>query len=453
LGRPKVLVVDDEKLIRWSVAEELSAEGYEMLTAASGEEALEIVAAEDPDLVVLDLRLPGVDGLTVLGRLRAEDPSRAVVILTASDRLESVVAAMKLGAYDYLQKPFEPEKIRITAKNALETASLRREVGDFRQWQAAGFTRACVVAESAAMRQVLAVAERVGRSEATTALIDGESGTGKNVVARLIHGVSQRAHRPLLEIKCTSLPETLAESELFGHERGAFTGANALKKGLLELADRGTLVLDEMGDMSPHLQAKLLGFIEEKRFKRVGGTKDVAVDVRIVASTNRDLRQLVREGRFREDLFFRLNVVHLRIPPLRDRRDDVLPLARSFIAHFNKEFRRSVRTIAPAASQLLLGYRWPGNARELRNVIEHAMILHDGDELGPDALSPEIARTAVPGDVPFRLPEEGVVLDEVERLLLRQALDRAAGNQVRAARLLGLTRHTLRYRLHKHGLA
>jgi transcriptional regulator with PAS, ATPase and Fis domain len=256
-----------------------------------------------------------------------------------------------------------------------------------------------------------------------------------------------------MEIKCPLLPETLAESELFGHERGALTGAGAMKRGLLELADGGMVLLDEIGDISPHLQTKLLGFIEEKRFRRVGGTKDVSVDVRIVASTNRDLRVLVKEGRFREDLYFRLDVVRIKVPPLRERRDDILPLARAFIEQFNREFKRGVRDIAPDTAQLLLDYDWPGNVRELRNVIERAMILHDCDLLAPGDLSPEIARAPAPDEAVFALPEHGVVLDEVERSLIRQAIARAQGNQVRAARLLGLSRHALRYRLEKHGLA
>jgi two-component system, NtrC family, response regulator AtoC len=448
----KILVVDDEKLIRWSLTQELSSDGYQVLSAASGEEALDLLAAEDPDLVILDIRLPGVDGLTVLGMIKADDQSRAVVMLTASERLESAVAAMKLGAYDYLQKPVEPQKLRITVKNALETVSLRRELRDVRRQQAAGLGDVRAIARSTAMRQVLEMAARVGRSETAGVLLEGESGAGKNVVARVIHTESSRAHRPLMEIKCPLLPETLAESELFGHERGAFTSAVALKRGLLELADGGMVLLDEIGDISPHLQAKLLGFIEEKRFRRVGGTKDVSVDVRIVASTNRDLRLLVKDGRFREDLYFRLDVVRIKVPPLRERRDDILPLARSFVDQFNREFKRDVRDIAPDTAQLLLDYDWPGNVRELRNVIERAMILHDGNLLAPGDLSPEIARAPAP-DAFFELPEQGVALDEVERSLIRQAIARSRGNQIRAARLLGLSRHALRYRLEKHGLA
>ncbi len=449
----KILVVDDEKLIRWSIAQELSADGYQVFPVASGEEGLDVVAAEDPDLVVLDIRLPGMNGLDVLAELKKSNASPAVIMLTASERLESAVAAMKLGAYDYLQKPVDAQKLLITVKNALEAASLRREVRDFRRQQAAGLGDFRAIARSAAMRQLLEMAARVGRSETAGVLLEGESGAGKNVVARIIHAESSRADRPLMEIKCPLLPETLAESELFGHERGAFTGAGTMKRGLLELADGGMVLLDEIGDISAQLQTKLLGFIEEKRFRRVGGTKDVSVDVRIVASTNRDLRALVKVGRFREDLYFRLDVVRIKVPPLRERRDDILPLARSFVEQFNREFKRGVQDIAPAAAQLLLDYEWPGNVRELRNVIERAMILHDGNLLSPGDLSPEIARTPAPGDGLFALPEQGVDLDEVERSLIRQAIARAQGNQVRAARLLGLTRHAFRYRLEKHGLA
>jgi DNA-binding NtrC family response regulator len=362
---------------------------------------------------------------------------------------------MKLGAYDYLPRPFEPEKLTITVKNALETVSLRPEVRDFRRRQAGQSDLDYVVGQSAAIQQVIALAAKVARSKATGILIQGDSGTGKNLLARLVHFESARVQRPFMEIKCTSLAETLGESELFGHERGAFTDAKTMKKGLLELCDGGTLLLDEIGGISPHLQTKLLGFIEEKRFKRVGGTKDIAIDVRIVASTNRDLDSLVREGRFREDLYFRLNVVRITIPPLRERIEDILPLARFFVDHFNREFKREVLGISPEAATLLTRYEWPGNVRELRNVIERAMILEGGEYLLPHDLPQEIAGVAPTrrASCQVLLPEGGVVLGDIERSLICQALERTGGNQVQAASLLGISRHTLRYRMQKYGLA
>jgi len=456
-GRATILVVDDEHLIRWSLEQQLRREAYDILLAETGAEALQKAQAEPPDLVLLDVRLPDADGLQILERLRSSDPEVLVIMITAHGGVDSAVRAMKLGAHDYVIKPFDMEELKLSVKKALETKTLRREVARFHSEQREGSRLDDIVGLSQAIRDLKNLIRRIAESDATTVLLEGESGTGKDLVARVIHFESARAQAPLMAVNCVALPEHLLESELFGHERGAFTDARGLKKGLFEQADGGTVYLDEIGDMKPDLQAKLLRLIEEKTFRRVGGLKDMRSDVRIIAATNRDLGKAMQEERFRKDLYFRLRVFPISIPPLREHPEDILPLAQLFIARFNREMRRGILRLLPEAQACLKSYSWPGNVRELRNVIERGMILAGGDTLGVEHLLPEIAPVKAPVPepqkaVPVALPTEGLRLEEVERDLVRQALEATEGNQVRAARLLGISRDALRNRMKKFGL-
>jgi DNA-binding NtrC family response regulator len=454
----KILVVDDEKLIRWSSSERLQRDGYEVLAAESGEQALELVAQSTPDLMLLDVRLPGIDGLSTLQRALGLHPDLAVIMMSAHSTVDIAVEAMKLGAIDFLVKPFPFASLDAAVQRALQSAQTRRQIAALtseRRSEAASHGQ--LVGRSAAVEQIRTMISRLAGSDATTVLIEGESGSGKEVVARSIHFESARADRPFLQVNCAALPEQLLESELFGHERGAFTDAHQQKKGLFESAEGGTVMLDEIGDLPPGGQAKLLRLLENKTFRRVGGVSELRADVRVLAATNVNLEDRVAEGRFRADLFFRLNVVRIRMPSLREHADDVPILVAHFVARFNQEMKRSVKGVAPAAMELLQAHAWPGNVRELRNVVERAFILHaNADEIRPEHLPQELKRPQ-PARRAEKLvphvPEQGLVLEDVEKRLIVEAMERSSGNQSKAARLLGVSRDTLRYRLKKHGMA
>jgi two-component system, NtrC family, response regulator AtoC len=451
----RILVVDDEKMVRWALHQALEEVGYQVDEAASVREALEAIAREGPDLVLLDYRLPDETGLEVLRSLQKTAARVPVVMITAHASIGGAVEAMKEGAYDYISKPFEIEDVLQTVARALEAGKLREEVARQREEGMRTFGLQNIVATSPSMRDVVRLLSRVAGSEASTILILGESGVGKGLIARALHFEGKAWERPFVNITCTALPEALLESELFGHEKGAFTDAKAQKKGLVELADGGTVFLDEIGDLSPGLQGKLLRFLEDKVFRRVGGTRDIRVSVRVVAATNKDLGKEVEAGRFRRDLYFRLKVIPLEIPPLRERREDIQPLAQSFVLHFDSELRKSVQGIDQAAASLMLAYPWPGNVRELRNAIERAVLLTDGNIITARDLPAEIrqgAEAEAGQEHGFTLPPGGVVLEELECELLRQALHRSHGNRTRAARLLGLNRDQIRYRIAKFHL-
>jgi two-component system, NtrC family, response regulator AtoC len=450
MSKATILVVDDEALIRWSLTERLRAEGYEALEAETGQAALEKLP-EGVDLVLLDYRLPDTDGVSVLRKIKEFDQDVLVILLTAYASVDTAVEAMKLGAYHFANKPFNLDEVTATVERALETTRLRREVRQYRSNAARPYSLQRLVGESSATKALRSLIARVAASPASTVLLTGESGTGKDLVAKILHYASDRASKPFMNITCSALPEQLLESELFGHERGAFTDARLQKKGLLEMADGGTVFLDEIGEMTPGLQAKLLRFLEEKSFKRVGGSHDIRVDVRVVAATNRNLDEEVAKHRFRSDLFFRLNVLPIDMPALRSRPEDVPLLVEYFIDSFNTEFRKRIQGATPAAHAALRGYGWPGNVRELRNVIERAMLLSDDDRL--DARDFTVTGPAVIASDDFELPASGVDLEKLERSLLIQALKRSEGNQTKAGRLLGLNRDQIRYRVEKFGLA
>jgi two-component system response regulator AtoC len=448
---PTILIVDDEQLIRWSLAERLRGDGYHVVEAVNGGDALDR-AAEGVDLVLLDYRLPDLDGVSILRRLKQATPDLLVILLTAYATVDTAVTAMKLGAYHVAHKPFNLDDVSAMVAKALETTRLRREVRELRASQARPYALDRIVGTSTQMIELKALLTKIAASPASTVLLTGESGTGKDLAAKVLHYSSDRAMRPFMNITCSALPDTLLESELFGYERGAFTDARQQKRGLLESADGGTVFLDEIGEMAPLLQAKLLRFLEEKAFKRVGGAQDIRVDVRVIAATNRNLETEVQAGRFRADLYYRLNVLPIAMPALRTHLDDLPTLVHFYIDQFNREFRKTVRGITASAMRTLTTYGWPGNIRELRNVIERAMLLADGSQL--DASDFPIPAT---GDrtaqQPFELPAAGLVLDRIERSLVQQALARCDWNQTRAAALLGLNRDQIRYRIEKFSLA
>ena len=443
-----ILVIDDESLVRWSLKERLSSEGYDILEAGTAKEVLEQLA-KGVDLLLLDFKLPDGDGLSILRRVKEQTPDTLVILMTAYSTIENAVEAMKLGAFHYVNKPFNLDEVVMLVEKALETSQLRREVRALRSSQGRDFGFDSIIGDSPAMNTAKSLLARVAASPASTVLLTGETGTGKDLAAKAIHYNSGRAARQFVNITCSALPEQLLESELFGHERGAFTDARQQKRGLFESADGGTVFLDEIGEMTPALQSKLLRFLEEKAFKRVGGLADIRVDVRVIAATNRNLEDEVKAGKFREDLFYRLQVMPVPLPPLRERRGDVPVLAAYFVDLYNREFRKRVRGLTPAAAKVLEQYQWPGNIRELRNAIERAMLLMDREWLEPEDFD-GLTRNVVSAQ--FKLPAEGLNLEEVERQLLVQALERAGGNQTKAAELLGINRDQVRYRIEKFGL-
>lgn len=447
-----ILIVDDEKNMRWALEKALRPAGYETISAAGGPEGLKLAASENPDLVLLDLKMPGMDGLEVLGKLKELNPKLPVIMITAHGTMETAVEAMKAGAYDYISKPFDVEEMKLTIAKALEVQALAKEVAHLRSELERKYSFENIIGKSDRMQAVFDLIERVADTLASV-IIYGESGTGKELVARAIHYRSSRKNKPYIQVNCAALPETLLESELFGHEKGAFTGAISRKPGRFELADGGTLFLDEIGDLSPAVQVKLLRVLQEKTFERVGGVETIKVDVRIIAATNRDLAEAIKEGAFREDLYYRLNVVPIKLPPLRERGEDLPLLIDYFLKRYDPAGR--LQGLAPEAAKRMVEYWWPGNVRELENAIERASIIARGDRIGFDDLPQEIVRgEGAPARraAAFQLPEEGISLEDVERDLIRQALERSGGNQTRAAKLLGISRHTLIYRMEKHGL-
>lgn len=453
MSRGRLLICDDDLLIRLWLVEHLREEGFDTVSAEDGAGLLAALAEGPFDLVLLDLRLPDASGIDLLPRIKDLDPQLPVVIMSAYGEIETAVAAVRAGAHHFLEKPVTVGALLVVVQHALEARRLRSEVDRFREgcrWQ---FADVALVGRSAALSRIAELIARIGtKGSAVTILIRGETGTGKDLVARALHARGPRRMQPFVSINCTSLPEHLVESELFGHEAGSYTDAKSTKRGLFEIADKGTIFLDEIGDIPRGVQAKLLHFLETHEFRRVGGVRSLEVDAHVIAATNRPLEAAVASGDFREDLFYRLNVVPILVPPLRERPDDIAPLAVHFADALARDLGHPVREIAPDALLALESYRWPGNARELRNVLERILLLEDDDRITLGHLPPEIRGAATPGGPVSVLPAEGIDLERLEQELIRQALERAQGNKSSAARLLGLTRDTLRYRLEKYGI-
>lgn len=457
----KILVVDDELSIREFFDILLKKEGYQCDLACNGEEALAKLGYHHYDLVITDISMPKIDGLQVLRYVKDHSPETTVIMITAFASTDSAVEAMKLGAYDYLTKPFKVEEIRLVVHRAVEKLSLQKENRYLKREIESRYNFSNMIGDSEAIKKVYELIKKIAKSK-TNILITGESGTGKELIARALHFNSDRKDKPFVTINCTAIPETLLESELFGHLKGSFTGAMSNKMGLFEVANGGTIFLDEMGDISQAIQVKLLRVLQERNFRRVGGTDDISVDVRIISATNRPLEEAVQEGRFREDLYYRLNVIHIKVPPLRNRKKDIPLLVDHFIKKYNSELSKGIKRISPAALKVLMSYDFNGNVRELENIIERSVALEMSDEIQVSSLP---ANVVFPQKVQehFRylnkeidFSEEKINLDDLinqfERELLLKALEKTGGVRYKAAKLLGITFRSMRYRLKKHAL-
>jgi two-component system, NtrC family, response regulator AtoC len=462
----RVLIVDDEKLISWSLATMLKKEGYEVDTAASGQEALVKFSCFRPELVMLDICLPDLNGLELLKRFKKENDESYIIMMTAYANADSAVQALQDGAEDFFGKPFNLDAIKHVVNRAFEKRQLKKEVDFFRRELRKKSEHDKLVGNSQKMIEVFKMIKVCADTDAKTVLITGESGTGKELVAKAVHFHSARADAPFIEVNCASIPEHLLENELFGHEKGAYTDAGKMHKGVFEMAEGGSVFLDEIGDMPFAMQAKILKAVETKRFRRLGGQDDVEANVRIITATHQNLPAMVKEGRFRGDLFFRLNVMNVRLPPLRERKEDIESLVQYFIETLNEEYGRNVRGAAPETLASLTGYDWPGNVRELRNCIERLMMLEQEKILSAEYLSPEIRRSAaatqeaapagIRSDLAgehILLPATGISLEELEKLLIQFALKKSGGNQTKAAKFLKTSRDTLRYRMKKFGFS
>jgi len=453
--RYKILIVDDDKLLQASLDDILS-ENYDTVIAGSGEEALRLLKSQPVDLVLLDIRLPGINGIEALRRMKETGREAVVIMMTAYEDVKSVISSMKMGAFDYLVKPLDIEELEVIIEKALENLKLKREVEELRRQFVKEYNLDHVVAQSNAMKLALRLADTIARSHDTTVLIEGETGTGKEVIARFIHHRSGRFNKPFVNINCGAISKELVESELFGYEKGSFTGGlQEGKRGKFEAAEGGTILLDEISELLPSTQVKLLTFLEEKAFYPVGGSEKKRVDVRIIAATNKRLEEGIREGSFREDLYYRLNVARITIPPLRERQADILPLALFFMNTFNEKFRKHFLAISEEAKILLLDHPWTGNVREMRNVIERVILMEDGREIEPrhlDFMKKPISSDVAAAGQTIKLPSTGLSLDELCKDLIVQALQRSGGHRGRAARLLGISRPTIIYRIEKYGI-
>jgi len=451
MRKKKILIVDDDKLIRWSLTQKLTEWNYEVFEAENGKSGLQLTEEEMPDLVMLDVKLPDKKGTDLLEEFKKNCLELPIVMMTAFGVIDDAVTAMRRGAYDFITKPIDDPKLQSTIKNALETASLKREIAYFKEKEKKRFDPSQIIASSEKMRQLLEMSKKIAESEASVILLQGESGTGKDLLAQAIHYLSRRKSSSYLAINCSAIPENLLESELFGYEKGAFTDAKQQKKGLVELADEGTLFLDEISTLNLHLQAKLLRFLEDHTFKRVGGLKDIDVDIRVISATNQDLEEASREGNFRKDLFYRLNVCPVYIPPLRERKEDIPPLIEHFITHYNLRFRKNISGLDRDAQKLLLDYDWPGNVRELKNALERAMIFEENSFISTRYLPIQLNKnfSSIPEASRDPFSNQNLSLQEMEKKLLVDALNKTKGNKTRAAKLLSITRDTLRYKIKK----
>jgi two-component system, NtrC family, response regulator AtoC len=489
MPKEKILIVDDEEMIRSMLKQAFNEWGYDSFAIDNVSAAVAAYESYQPSIVLQDINLPDGSGLDALREIKNRFPDAVVIMFTSDVHVENTISALRGGAYDFIAKPINFEELQVTIRNGIEAQALRKEVHSYRRERASQFSFEQIVGHSTSLREVIELAKKVAQSGLSSVLVQGESGTGKDLVAKAIHYSSQRSDGPFVAINCAAIPANLIESELFGYEKGAFTDAKVRKEGLFEQAEGGTLLLDEIGELELSLQAKLLRVLEEGSFRRVGGLKDVPLDVRIVVATNRDLKSESEAGRFRLDLFYRFSVIQIDMPPLRERQGDVIILANHYIAHFNKHFGKRIQGLSSEVIEIFNKYRWPGNVRELRNVIERVMILEESDvitakylprgfdkieasgekilppqvraeaqaasalpsqaEIHPSPAAPEEKQPAATPLALLELPPEGIVLEELEMILVKQALDRCGGNQTRAADLLGISRDQLRYRLKK----
>jgi len=458
-----ILVTDDNELIRETLQEALVNAGYRVQLAKNGEECLEAVRHGDIDLILLDMRLPDMNGLDVLRSLRESHPDGIVLMMTAYGDVESTKKALELGAFDFIRKPVTPKALSSIIKMAMEIRSLRQEIQHiiYKNKERYGYHN--IVGRSVALQKVLEMTTRAANSDATTILIEGASGSGKSLIAKCLHYNSLRAYQPFVEINCASIPPTLLESELFGHEAGAFTDAKKLKKGLVELAQGGTLFLDEIGEMQPALQAKMLQVIEEKCFRRIGGTQNIVIDIRIVAATNKNLKKALDDGTFRQDLYYRLNVINIFMPPLAERKEDILPLVEHFIGLYSREFHKPLKRIDGDARDALERYDWPGNVRELSNTVERIMILEDGDLLLPEHLPAAVIKGKDKPAGPPSLDAPGAertgsdfnlkkMTKDFQAKIITTVLEKTHGNRTEAAKILGLSRVGLYHQMKRLGL-
>jgi two-component system response regulator PilR (NtrC family) len=455
--KDKILVADDEQSMREFLDIMLKKEGYRVSLASNGEEVAKLVEDDLFDLVLLDIRMPKLDGISALKKIKANTPETIVIMITAYASADTAIKAMKEGAYDYITKPFKVEEIKLIIKNALEKKSLQKENILLKQAVRDRFHFGNIIGQSSKMVALYDLLEKVSPTK-TNILITGESGTGKELVAKAIHYNSPRKEKPFVTLNCGAIPEPLIESELFGHMKGAFTDAIATKKGLFEVADEGTMFLDEISELPLLMQVKLLRVLQDKEFKRVGGTEDIRVDVRIIAATNKELEEAVKEKRFREDLFYRLNVIQIKLPPLRDRREDIQILANHFLKKYSQELGKNISKISPEALQVLLNYEYPGNVRELQNIIERAVALESSSDLTAHNLSSYLSEQPLlrKGAIDIEIPNEGIdlekMVEDLERTLLLKALDKTKGIKKKAAELLHINFRSMRYRLEKYGL-
>lgn len=455
--KDKILVADDEQSMREFLDIMLKKEGYKVSLASNGEEVAKMVENDLFDLVLLDIRMPKLDGISALKKIKANTPETIVIMITAYASADTAIKAMKEGAYDYITKPFKVEEIKLIIKNALEKKNLQKENVLLKQAMRDRFHFGNIIGQSPKMVTLYDLLEKVSPTK-TNILVTGESGTGKELVAKAIHYNSPRKEKPFVTLNCGAIPESLIESELFGHMKGAFTDAIATKKGLFEVADEGTIFLDEISELPLLMQVKLLRVLQDKEFKRVGGTEDIRVDVRIIAATNKELEEAVKEKRFREDLFYRLNVIQIKLPPLRDRREDIQILANHFLKKYSQELSKNISKISPEALQILLNYEYPGNVRELQNIIERAVALESSSDLTAHNLSSYLSEQPLlrKGPIDIEIPNDGIdlekMVEDLERTLLLKALDKTKGIKKKAAELLHINFRSMRYRLEKYGL-
>tara|TARA_Y100001933_G_scaffold261154_1_gene315103 strand:- start:21 stop:1370 length:1350 start_codon:yes stop_codon:yes gene_type:complete len=445
----KILIVDDEKNMIWALTNALKKADYQIESTLRGDKAISKIEIFDPDLILLDIKLPGMDGISVLKSLRKSGNRTPVIMMTAHGTLDTAIQALKFGATDYLSKPFDLEEMKVTVEKALEFGQMTKEIHYLKDELKKGL-KETVIGDSQKMKDLLQVADQVAQSDATI-LITGESGTGKEVIADYIYKSSARLDQAFVKVNCGALTETLLESELFGHEKGAFTGAVSRKPGRFERADGGTIFLDEIGEIPLSTQVKLLRILQQKEFERVGGTETLTCDVRILAATNRNLARMVENGTFREDLYYRLNVIPIEIPPLRDRKEDIPLLFHHFLEKYSKKMKKGPIQVDEEAMECLINYSWKGNIRELENLVERMVILSRNQKIGYDDLPLELKARENDGRT-FDLPDEGIDLEQVEKDLIGQALEKTGQNQTRAAKLLGISRHTLLYRMEKYNM-